>query len=67
MNFVHIHMYLHTEIRLDTCVSRHKVGFGEGLYDLVLPCKVQCRETGSNPGPLGTSGDDFTTAPDLRI
>jgi hypothetical protein len=25
---------------------------------------VQCREAGSNPGPLGTSEDEFTIAPD---
>ena len=32
-----------------------------GTYS--YPCKVQCREAGSNPGPLGTSGEDLTTAP----
>jgi hypothetical protein len=27
------------------------------------PCTVQSREAASNPGPLGTSGEYFTTAP----
>jgi hypothetical protein len=42
-------------------------GIWEGLYEPSLtPAKCNaCKEIGSNPGPLGTSGDGFTTAPGL--